>query len=267
MHIIILLLFIISCNSKSITPPAEKQSVVVIPDTPIHPIDTVEVKPAHEEFTVDYIMGHFDPSKHPEFVQVKIQHADREGLYLRKDTYAAFEKMYNHALKDGVRLQIRSATRNFNYQKGIWEAKWTGTKLIESGENLSKTTPDPKERALKILRYSSMPGTSRHHWGTDIDLNSFENSWFAEGEGLNIYNWLKKHASTYGFCQPYSAGREQGYLEERWHWSYMPVSQKLTALAKKELKNEMIKDFQGSETAVMIDVVKNYVLGINAECF
>ena len=111
-----------------------------------------------------------------------------------------------------------------------------------------------------------MPGSSRHHWGTDVDLNSFDNSWFEAGPGLNIYNWLSKHAREYGFCQPYSAGRPAGYLEERWHWSYMPVSQKLTSLAKKELKNEMIKGFLGSETAVMIDVVKNYVLGINEEC-
>ncbi|NJK84501.1 MAG: M15 family metallopeptidase [Saprospiraceae bacterium] len=45
------------------------------------------------------------------------------------------------------------------------------------------TTPNPQERALKILKYSSMPGTSRHHWGTDIDLNSFSNSYFEQGEG------------------------------------------------------------------------------------
>jgi LAS superfamily LD-carboxypeptidase LdcB len=211
-------------------------------------------------------MGHFDPAKHPAFEKIDIRYADREGLYLRKDAYEAFKKMYEHALSDGIRLQIRSATRNFVYQKGIWEAKWTGERLIESGENLAETTPDPKERALKILRFSSMPGTSRHHWGTDIDLNSFDNSWFAEGEGLNIYTWLVAHAHEYGFCQPYSADRPHGYWEERWHWTYMPVSQKLTNLAEKELKNEMIKGFQGSEAAGMIDVVKKYVLGINPEC-
>ncbi|MEO5905404.1 MAG: M15 family metallopeptidase, partial [Saprospiraceae bacterium] len=187
-------------------------------------------------------------------------------LYLRKDTYEAFKKMYNHALAEGIQLQIKSATRNFNYQKGIWESKWTGAKLIESGENLAETTPDAKERALKILRYSSMPGSSRHHWGTDIDLNSFENSWFEKGEGLDIYNWLKEHAAEHGFCQPYSAGRPHGYFEERWHWSFMPVSEKLTALARQSMKNEMIKGFMGSETAVSIDIVKKYVLGIDEAC-
>jgi len=237
-------------------------------------VDTLPVKKdtisqpvmTQDLFTVDYIMGHFDPATHPDFVVVDIKYADRARLYLRKDTYEAFQKMYEHALADSIRLQIRSATRNFDYQKGIWEAKWTGEKLIENGENLAETTPDPKERTLKILRFSSMPGTSRHHWGTDIDLNSFENSWFEKGEGLDIYKWLKKHGPEHGFCQPYSAGRPYGYLEERWHWSYMPVSAVLTNLVKKELKNEMITEFMGSESAVLIDVVKHYVLGINEDC-
>lgn len=253
------------CN-PSTTDEQQGKTVVTIPDTPIYPLDTMPiVEETPEQFTVDYIMGHFDPASHPDFTVVDITYADREGLYLRKDTYEAFKKMYSAALEDGIRLQIRSATRNFNYQKGIWESKWTGEKLIEGGENLAETTPDAKERALKILRYSSMPGSSRHHWGTDIDLNNFDNSWFEKGEGLDIYNWLKEHADDYGFCQPYTAGRPTGYFEERWHWSYGPVSNQLTELARKKLKNEMIDGFMGSETAVLIDVVKKYVLGIG-EC-
>ena len=270
MMYLIILMSLISCSGGNNSSSADLRDSLreEIPDTPIYPLDTTPAQDHHheEDFTVDYIMGHFNPATHPDFVEIDIKYADREGMYLRKDVYEAFQKMYQHALKDSIRLQIRSATRNFNYQKGIWEAKWTGERLIEGGENLAQTTPDENQRALKILRYSSMPGTSRHHWGTDIDLNNFENSWFAEGEGLDIYNWLLLHAEEYGFCQPYSAGRSCGYFEERWHWTYMPVSEKLTALAKKELKNEMIKGFHGSETAVMIDVVRNYVLGINEEC-
>ena len=44
-------------------------------------------------FTTDYIMGHFDPAKHPDFTSVDTRYADREGLYLRKDTYDAFLRM------------------------------------------------------------------------------------------------------------------------------------------------------------------------------
>jgi LAS superfamily LD-carboxypeptidase LdcB len=230
-------------------------------------LDTVPVDVLlQDSFTIDYVMGRFDPSSHPDFVPVDSQYADRKGMYLRRDTYAAFLRMREHAERDGIILQIRSATRNFNAQKKIWEDKWSGTRRIESGENLAETTPDPTARALKILRYSSMPGSSRHHWGTDIDINNFENDWFTSGEGLKLYNWMKANAGTYGFCQPYTAGRPHGYLEERWHWSYMPVSAPLTAFARDHLRNEMIDGFLGSETAVSIDIVDTYMLGINPDC-
>lgn len=241
-----------------------------IPDTAAMVKDTIPTETIEDTIAIpldlQYIMGRFDPSKHPDFILIEPQYAEKEGMYLRKDTYQAFIEMYNHALKDGVKFQIKSATRNFYAQKGIWEAKWSGARLIEGGENISVTTPDPKERALKILRYSSMPGSSRHHWGTDIDLNNLENDWFAAGEGLKMYTWLKEHAAEHGFCQPYSAGRPYGYFEERWHWSYTPVSAKLTAFARTHLKNEMIDGFLGSESAPMIDIVKHYVLGINEDC-
>lgn len=220
-------------------------------------------------FTTDYIMGHFDPAEHPDFTLVAARYADREGLYLRKDTYEAFLRMHEAAKKDGVNLVIRSATRNFDYQKGIWEGKWTGARPIENGKDASKAYPNPKERALKILEYSSMPGTSRHHWGADMDLNAFSNSYFEKGEGLKIYEWLTSHAAEYGFCQPYSPKGEErpyGYNEEKWHWSYLPVAQPLTALAKEKLKDEMIAGFKGAEVAEEIGVVEKYVLGVNPEC-
>jgi len=219
--------------------------------------------------TLDYVMGKFDPAQHEDFTKIELKYADREGLYLRKDTYAAFLEMYEAAKQDGIQLQIRSATRNFANQKRIWEGKWTGKRLIENGENLAKTTPNFNERALKILRFSSMPSTSRHHWGTDIDLNAFTNTYFEKGEGKKIYDWLQANASTYGFCQPYSPKGEErpdGYNEEKWHWSYLPVALPLTNFAKDSLKNELISGFKGAEAAMEIGVVEKYVLGINEIC-
>jgi LAS superfamily LD-carboxypeptidase LdcB len=214
-------------------------------------------------------MGQFDPATHPDFVIIDTMHADRPGLYLHKETYTAFKLMYDAAKAEGIVLQIRSATRNFQAQKGIWERKWTGETLIENGQNASSAYPDPAVRATMILKYSSMPGSSRHHWGTDIDLNAFDNSWFSSGTGLQIYEWLTQHARRFGFCQPYSAkgpNRPYGFEEERWHWSYMPLSQPLTQMAKDSLKDTMITGFMGSEVATRLKIVERYVLGINAEC-
>ncbi|HMR43740.1 MAG TPA: M15 family metallopeptidase, partial [Saprospiraceae bacterium] len=130
-----------------------------------------------ETFSIEYLMGKFDPERHPDFVKVDKKYADDDQKLLRKDAYEAFLKMREAALKDGIELKILSATRNFNRQKTIWEAKWNGSRLVEN-QDLSKTIPNPEKRALKILEYSSMPGTSRHHWGTDIDLNSLEPAYF-----------------------------------------------------------------------------------------
>lgn len=222
-----------------------------------------------DEFSMDYLMGKFEPMEHTDFTLIDTRYANREGLYLRKDTYEAFQKMHAAALEDSVQLIIISATRNFYSQKGIWEAKWTGQRKIEGGQDASKAFPDPKERALKILKYSSMPSTSRHHWGTDIDMNALTNSYFEKGKGLRIYNWLLQNAADFGFCQPYTekdAGRPFGYNEEKWHWSYMPISQPLTYKAAKELTDDMITGFMGSEVAGEIGVVKKYVLGVNPKC-
>ena len=205
--------------------------------------------------TADYLMGKFDPSKHPDFVLLDKKHTVKSDLYLRKETYEAFKKMAIAAEKEGVIFSIISATRNFEYQKSIWETKWAALK--------DKTA---EARAKKILQYSAMPGASRHHWGTDIDLNNLTNPFFEKNGGKKIYDWLVAHAHEYGFCQPYTLGRKVGYQEEKWHWTYLPLSKDFTALASKYLKNELIKGFKGSETAVKIGIVKNYVLGINKDC-
>ena len=234
---------------------------------PIKPDEPQEEK-VNIDVSKEIICGYFDPSRDSNYVRVDIKYADRDGMYLHKEAYDKFIDMWNAASKDGVKLVIRSATRNFNYQKGIWERKWFGHTILSDGTNAADITND-SIRALKILEYSAMPGTSRHHWGTEVDLNSFENSWFEEGEGLILYNWLELNAASFGFCRPYTSkpqSRPNGYNEEKWHWSYVPISKHYTAFAKNNLLDSDIRGFEGSKTAEQISVVTKYVLGINEDC-
>jgi D-alanyl-D-alanine carboxypeptidase len=216
--------------------------------------------------TIDknYLLGKFDPATHPQFVKLRDDHGQGSAIggYLRKETYEAFVKMSDAARKEGIELIIISATRNFDSQKRIWENKWEGRTMVE-GKNLS-TVKDKKERARLILLYSSMPSTSRHHWGTDMDLNSLENSFFESGQGLKIYQWLTAHAAEYGFCQPYTskAGGRTGYEEEKWHWSYLPLSGLFLEEYKKKVTYKDIKGFAGSNVASTIQVIKKYVDGV-----
>ncbi len=218
----------------------------------------VENEGVKTPLTIEYITGKFEPKFHADFVYVDKKYAERDSLLLRKETYEAFKKMYAAAKKEGLKLTIISATRNFEYQKGIWERKWA---------DLSKKNSDPSVIARKILQFSAMPSSSRHHWGTDIDFDNLTNAYFEKGKGKRIYDWMKKNALQYGFCQPYTKGRPTGYNEEKWHWTYMPLSKEFTTFAAKNLKNEQITGFKGAETAVELDIVKNYVLGINSDCY
>jgi len=233
------------------------------------PIIESEVVTQGPDLNMGHILGTREPSTDTTFTKIDIKYADREGLYMNKEAYTSFKKLHDEAKKRGINLVIRSAARNFNYQKGIWERKWQGETILSSGENAKIVYPEAKDRALKILEYSSMPGTSRHHWGTDIDLNNFNNSWFESGEGLKVFEFMETVGKEYGFCRPYTskgAERPDGYNEEKWHYSYMPVSKYYTEFAKKNLKNDIIKGFRGSEVAEEIDVVNKYVLGINQSC-
>lgn len=218
---------------------------------------------------IQYIMGHYLPDSNMNFVLIDSNHASRKGMYLRAEAYDAFKRMYDAAAKDGIHLNIISATRSFDYQKGIWERKWTGKTILSSGENAMVDFENDSLRARKILEYSSMPGTSRHHWGTDFDLNKLENSWFEKGEGLKLFNWLEDNAADYGFCRPYTKkgpSRPEGYNEEKWHWSYYPLADSLTEYASRFMTNNMISGFMGSQTSEQINVVENYILGIDHSC-
>lgn len=230
-----------------------------------HP-DTQAIEPIKSTDTLQYIMGKFEPAKHPLFSKIPTAYSLKADQYLRKEALAAFITMATAAQKDGIKLKILSATRNFSAQKIIWENKWTGKTLVENGQNLAKTCKDPVKRSQIILKYSSMPSTSRHHWGTDMDLNSLSNDYFNSGEGKRIYDWLTGHAAAFGFCQPYTAGRPAGYNEEKWHWTYLPVSKPLTDFCQRKMLNNKITGFLGSQTAAAIDIVKKYMLGINPEC-
>ena len=245
-----LLVMALGCQNK----PQESQAMPTEPE----PIDAAKI---------DYIMGQFEPNQHDDFVLIPSRYASREGMYLRKEAFEDYLKMYEHAASEGINFTIRSATRNFEYQRGIWERKWTGETKLSDGTAASDLDSHV-DRAKKILLYSSMPSTSRHHWGTDIDLNSFDNAYFESGQGLQEYNWLLEHAGTYGFCQPYTdkSGGRTGYEEEKWHWTYMPLSKDLTEYAAGYLTDDMITGFLGAEVAPEIEVVKNYVLGINGRC-
>jgi LAS superfamily LD-carboxypeptidase LdcB len=217
-----------------------------------------------------YLMGQFDPGARSDFTQIPLEYTVvRNTIYLRKETLSAFLKMADAADKDVIDLKVASATRNFDYQKNIWDNKWSGMTLVD-GEDLSKSITDGLERFKKILEYSAAPGTSRHHWGTDVDINNANAAYFQTEVGRKVYAWLTQNAASFGFCQPYTlkgSARPTGYNEEKWHWSYKPLAKTFLEDYKNLISEKDITGFSGDQYVIGQDLIKDYVLAINPNCF
>ena len=193
--------------------------------------------------TVDELMGK-NPADDPAVWETR-------GRYtLRREVYEAFDRMKRAARRDGVRLRVVSAYRGFDRQKYLWERKW---------DSEERAGMNDLERAADILKYSSMPGTSRHHWGTDMDICSVEPRFFEKRRGCKLYKWLCGNAAEFDFFQPYTADRTKGYAEEKWHWSYRPLSDVFLKEYLRLIKNEDVGGFRGCHTVAGLDVVGNWV--------
>lgn len=209
---------------------------------------------------------------------ISFQANGRTHLF-RADAKQAFDKMVaeyekfrkEEELKTNKKLppiKPISAFRSYSDQKGIWDNKFTRKRKMK--KSIEGKTPE--EKVKLILEYSSAPGTSRHHWGTDIDINALDNAYFEEkGEGEALYKWLQANAEKYGFCQPYTPYPErnnQGYFQENWHWSYAPISQKLVREWKKlyeEKGKALLGTIEGIE-AISPETPLIYVTSVNKKC-
>lgn len=206
-----------------------------------------------DEYRKAELLGELNPEANRNFDRIKERYASRPGMYLRDEAYDAFRKMWKAARKEGIELTIISAFRSRQYQAGIWNRKW------------NTFSGDDSSRVRKIMAYSSMPGISRHHWGTDFDLNALNNAYFESGSGLKVYQWLQKNAARFGFFQPYTAfddWRDSGYREEKWHWSYCPLAERFSKAYRQTIDYTDIGGFPGAEWAQSFAVIERFVMGI-----
>ncbi len=145
--------------------------------------------------------------------------------------------MQHDAQKDGIDIAIASSFRSFEQQLAIWNAKFSGAKPVfnEKDEKVDITQLPDIERIQAIMLYSALPGASRHHWGTDIDLYSPSllpsnqalqlAPWEYEQDGYfyPLTQWLTNNASKYGYYWPYDKYRG-GVAAEPWHLSFGALS-------------------------------------------
>ena len=181
--------------------------------------------------------------------------------------------MKKAAFSDGVAIEIVSSFRSFDRQESIWEGKY-----------LRYTDDDgmtPMAAIDKIIEYSTIPGTSRHHWGTDIDITDGNKKVSGDllvpekfGEGgpfEDLKKWMDKNANTYGFYMVYTDNpKRKGFKYEPWHYSYAPISIPMLKHYRKKniLRLLQQEDFLGCEhftTGFVRTYIQNNILDINPQ--
>jgi LAS superfamily LD-carboxypeptidase LdcB len=161
-----------------------------------------------------------------------------------------FASLRRAAARAGFDLVPQSGFRDFARQLSIWNAKWNGaTALLDAqGRPLEAARLSPGERLRAILHWSAVPGASRHHWGTDLDL--IDRSALAPGYKVRLTPdefapggpfaplaaWLDEHAARFGFFRPYR-GILSGVEPEPWHYSFAPVAEP----ARRALKPALLR--------------------------
>ena len=74
--------------------------------------------------------------------------------------------------KHNFSLYVFSGHRNHLDQLRIWNEKVEGIRPIldDKGAVLDVKSLSDEDIVKSICRWSAIPGASRHHWGTDIDI-------------------------------------------------------------------------------------------------
>ena len=157
---------------------------------------------------------------------------------LHTHVVAPFLNLRRAALADGFDLIPQSSFRDFSRQLMIWNQKFSGVRPMADAAGLPLDTSklDAAERVEAILLWSALPGASRHHWGTDIDLidrhavapgfrvqltpQEFEPG----GPFAPLAEWLALNAARFGFFRPFR-GVLSGVQSEPWHFSFAPIAE------------------------------------------
>ena len=163
-----------------------------------------------------------------------------DGHRLQRAAAQAFAALQRDARQAGFDLAIASSFRSFSRQLAIWNDKASGRRPVRDDQDgvVAMAQLAPAQQLHAILRFSALPGTSRHHWGTDLDV--FDAAAVAPGYRVQLsaqevavggvfdplHCWLDARMAageSHGFYRPYDTDRG-GVAPERWHLSYAPLA-------------------------------------------
>ena len=198
---------------------------------------------------------------------------ENTNRYFHKDIYQDYLRLKSEALQQGIELYVLSSFRSFENQLTIWNKKARGerTLLDDDGNALRYADMSPNEVLFSILRWSALPGASRHHWGTDIDFVD-KKTWpegydvqlipseFNEGGHFSKFrNWFDHSIDNnngFSFFRPYQRDL-QGVAPEMWHLSHKDISAKLLSAYSMDLFRAHLQALDPSQIELHSEIVNN----------
>ena len=199
---------------------------------------------------------------------------------LHANVVGPFAGLREAAAAEGFDIAVFSGFRDFESQAEIWNRKFCGERALfdADGRVLDYHALSDAERMQCILNWSALPGASRHHWGTDIDV--YDRAAMPEGYRVKLlpeeaqpggvfyplHQWLDRNIARFGFFRPYREYRG-GMFPEAWHLSYAPIAMPaLEALSLDVVAQALSEgDILGRELVMerLPDIYQRHILNIS----
>ncbi|MCI7252327.1 MAG: M15 family metallopeptidase [Succinatimonas sp.] len=178
--------------------------------------------------TKEQLIG-LDDSK---LVNIKDDPRRMSVLMCDREAAKALPDLFSDAFDKGFELRIASAYRSFYKQFKIFDDKFKGKRpVLDENENpMDISSLSDEQKVLEIIRFSAIPGFSRHHFGTDFDIYAV--NLLPEGKQLELTareyqkgnyfyklgQYLSQNLNKFGFKRPFNGKGTIAY--EPWHISF-----------------------------------------------
>jgi len=199
---------------------------------------------------------------------------------LHADVVEPFLRLRAAAASDGIELMPVSTFRDFARQLGIWNAKCRGERELydRAGVPLDYASLGEEEVVTAILHWSALPGASRHHWGTEIDVIDAKTAepgraprllpeeYAAGGRFAHLERWLAANLDRFGFHRPYASDRG-GVQPEPWHLSHTATAAAALARFTPDLLQQALDGVELGGAAIvrgrLPEIFERYVLNVD----
>jgi len=198
------------------------------------------------------------------------EHGD---IKVHQAVLSPLSELMSASRRAGFDLRVVSGFRSYHRQLMIWNNKCRGLRHTydAQGKPLDLSCLSSQQKIYAILRWSALPGASRHHWGSDCDIYdaaavsaSYQlqlqpEEYLGDGPFAPMMHWLHHYLqenNSPDFYRPYcidhkreanadASNYPQGVAVEPWHISYRPVS----TICAQQLSLSLLREQLQSSTA------------------